>query len=104
MIFYDICSDLFRKTFDPVEKVLSDAKMSKSMIHEIVLVGGSTRIPKIQEQLSNFFNGKEFKVIGKPFKAQPGKWIGAKVGLFSISSQEATRGGYADIDWFNISK
>ena len=57
--FEDICSDLFRKTFDPVEKVLSDAKMSKSMIHEIVLVGGSTRIPKIQAQLSEFFNGKE---------------------------------------------
>jgi len=57
--FEDICSDLFRKTFDPVEKVLIDSKMSKSMIHEIVLVGGSTRIPKIQTQLSEFFNGKE---------------------------------------------
>ena len=57
--FEDICSDLFRNTFDPVEKVLSDAKMSKSMIDEIVLVGGSTRIPKIQTQLSEFFNGKE---------------------------------------------
>ena len=57
--FENICSDLFRKTFDPVEKVLSDAKMSKNMIHEIVLVGGSTRIPKIQTQLSEFFNGKE---------------------------------------------
>ena len=57
--FEDLCSDLFRKTFDPVEKVLQDGKMSKSMIHEIVLVGGSTRIPKIQTQLSEFFNGKE---------------------------------------------
>ena len=57
--FEDICSDLFRNTFDPVEKVMTDAKMSKSMIHEIVLVGGSTRIPKIQTQLSEFFNGKE---------------------------------------------
>ena len=57
--FEDICSDLFRNTFDPVEKVLTDSKMSKSMIHEIVLVGGSTRIPKIQTQLSEFFNGKE---------------------------------------------
>ena len=57
--FEDICSDLFRQTFDPVEKVLTDSKMSKSMIHEIVLVGGSTRIPKIQTQLSEFFNGKE---------------------------------------------
>ena len=49
--FEDMCSDLFRKTFEPVEKVLQDAKMSKSNVHEIVLVGGSTRIPKIQNQL-----------------------------------------------------
>lgn len=56
--FEDLCSDLFRKTFDPVEKVIRDAKVSKSNIHEIVLVGGSTRIPRIQAQLSEFFNGK----------------------------------------------
>lgn len=56
--FEDLCSDLFRKTFEPVEKVLNDAKISKSEVHEIVLVGGSTRIPKIQNQLSDFFNGK----------------------------------------------
>jgi len=57
--FEDICSDLFKKTFEPVDKVLSDAKISKSQIHEIVLVGGSTRIPKIQTQLTDYFNGKE---------------------------------------------
>ena len=57
--FEDICGDLFKKTFDPVDKVLKDAKISKSQIHEIVLVGGSTRIPKIQSQLSDYFNGKE---------------------------------------------
>ena len=57
--FEDMCSDLFRKTFEPVEKVLQDAKMSKSNVHEIVLVGGSTRIPKIQNQLSEYFNGKQ---------------------------------------------
>lgn len=56
--FEDICSDLFKQTFEPIEKVLADGKMSKSMIHDIVLVGGSTRIPKIQQQLSNFFNDK----------------------------------------------
>tara|TARA_R110002051_G_scaffold229291_1_gene291289 strand:- start:15054 stop:16688 length:1635 start_codon:yes stop_codon:yes gene_type:complete len=49
-------------------------------------------------------NGKKFKKIGKPFKAQPGKWIGAKVGLFSVSTQQAKRGGYADIDYFRITK
>ena len=57
--FENINADLFRKTMDPVEKVLKDAKMSKSQIDEIVLVGGSTRIPKIQSLLSAFFNGKE---------------------------------------------
>ena len=57
--FEDLCSDLFRKTFEPVEQVLRDSKLSKSAIHEIVLVGGSSRIPKIQEQLSDFFNGKK---------------------------------------------
>ena len=57
--FEDMCSDLFRKTFAPVEQVLQDSKISKSNIHDIVLVGGSTRIPKIQSQLSEFFNGKK---------------------------------------------
>ena len=57
--FESLCTDLFKRTFDPVEKVLRDSKFSKSDIHEIVLVGGSTRIPKIQEQLSDFFNGKQ---------------------------------------------
>jgi len=56
--FENINADLFRKTMDPVEKVLRDAKMSKTQIDEIVLVGGSTRIPKIQSLLSDFFNGK----------------------------------------------
>lgn len=57
--FEVLCDGLFRKTILPVEQVLRDAKMSKSKIDEIVLVGGSTRIPKIQELLTEFFNGKE---------------------------------------------
>ena len=57
--FENMCDDLFRKTMKPVEQVLSDSKLSKSQIHEVVLVGGSTRIPKIQSLLSDFFNGKE---------------------------------------------
>ena len=56
--FEELCGDLFRKTFEPVEKVIKDSGVSKSQIHEVVLVGGSTRIPKIQNQLSDFFNGK----------------------------------------------
>ena len=47
-------SDLFRNCMNPVEKVLKDSGMSKSDIREIVLVGGSTRIPKVQEMLSSF--------------------------------------------------
>ncbi|KAJ0406566.1 hypothetical protein P43SY_004455 [Pythium insidiosum] len=57
--FEDLCADYFRKTMEPVEKVLRDAKLSKSQVHEVVLVGGSTRIPKVQQLLSDFFNGKE---------------------------------------------
>jgi len=57
--FEELNMDMFRKCMDPVEKTLKDAKMDKSSIHEIVLVGGSTRIPKIQSLLSDYFNGKE---------------------------------------------
>ena len=57
--FEEINMDYFRKCMEPVEKVIKDSKISKSQIDEIVLVGGSTRIPKIQEILSSFFGGKE---------------------------------------------
>jgi len=57
--FEELCQDLFRSTLNPVERVLQDAKLDKSQVHEIVLVGGSTRIPKIQKLVSDFFNGKE---------------------------------------------
>jgi L1 cell adhesion molecule like protein len=57
--FENLCDTIFRKTMQPVEQVLRDSKIAKSDIHEIVLVGGSTRIPKIQQLLSEFFNGKE---------------------------------------------
>jgi molecular chaperone DnaK (HSP70) len=48
-----------RKCMDPVEKVLKDSKIDKASVHEVVLVGGSTRIPKVQQLLQDFFNGKE---------------------------------------------
>jgi L1 cell adhesion molecule like protein len=57
--FENLCDELFRKTMAPVEQVLRDSKLSKTQIHEIVLVGGSTRIPKIQQLIMEFFNGKE---------------------------------------------
>ena len=50
--------DLFKKCMPPVENVLKDSGISKGQIHEVVLVGGSTRIPKVQQMLSDFFNGK----------------------------------------------
>lgn len=57
--FEDLCADYFRNCIAPVEKVLADAKMAKNQVHEIVLVGGSTRIPKVQQLIKDFFNGKE---------------------------------------------
>ncbi|KIL69687.1 hypothetical protein M378DRAFT_97519 [Amanita muscaria Koide BX008] len=57
--FEELCQDLFRSTLEPVEKVLRDSKIDKSNVHEIVLVGGSTRIPRIVKLVSDFFNGKE---------------------------------------------
>jgi L1 cell adhesion molecule like protein len=57
--FEELNMDLFRKCMDPVEKVLRDAKMDKGSVNEVVLVGGSTRIPKVQQLLQDFFNGKE---------------------------------------------
>jgi len=57
--FESLCEDLFRSCLKPVEKVILDSKIDKSNIHEIVMVGGSTRIPKIQTMISQYFNGKE---------------------------------------------
>jgi L1 cell adhesion molecule like protein len=57
--FEDMNMDYFRKCMEPVEKVIRDSKLSKSQIQQIVLVGGSTRIPKVQQLLSDFFGGKE---------------------------------------------
>eukprot|EP00253_Pinus_taeda_P009347 PITA_09347 len=57
--FEELNMDLFRKCMEPVEKCLRDAKMDKRSIHDVVLVGGSTRIPKVQSLLQDLFNGKE---------------------------------------------
>jgi len=67
--FEEMCSDLFRGTLEPVEKALRDAKMDKSSIDDIVLVGGSTRIPKVQKLLSDLFNGKELNKSINPDEA-----------------------------------
>ncbi|KAI1362530.1 heat shock 70 kDa protein [Xylaria arbuscula] len=57
--FEELCQDLFRSTIQPVDRVLADAKIDKSQVHEIVLVGGSTRIPRVQKLITDYFNGKE---------------------------------------------
>ena len=67
--FEELCSDLFRQTLEPVEQAIRDAKMSKSDIHEVVLVGGSTRIPKIQKLLEEFMGGKELNRSINPDEA-----------------------------------
>ncbi|PAV70673.1 hypothetical protein WR25_25288 isoform C [Diploscapter pachys] len=74
--FEELCADLFSSTMDLVKKALRDAKMDKSQIHEIVLVGSSSRIPKVQELLSDLFSGKE---LNKSINADEAAAYGAAV-------------------------
>merc|ERR1712054_617175 len=67
--FEELCMDLFRKCMPPVENALKDAGIGKGQVHEVVLVGGSTRIPKIQTMLSDFFNGKTLNKSINPDEA-----------------------------------
>jgi len=67
--FEELCTDIFRGTLEPVEKAIRDAKLDKGAINEIVLVGGSTRIPKIQKLLQDFVNGKELNKSINPDEA-----------------------------------
>eukprot|EP00558_Chaetoceros_sp_UNC1202_P014475 CAMPEP_0197233642 /NCGR_PEP_ID=MMETSP1429-20130617/1652_1 /TAXON_ID=49237 /ORGANISM="Chaetoceros sp., Strain UNC1202" /LENGTH=651 /DNA_ID=CAMNT_0042691935 /DNA_START=43 /DNA_END=1998 /DNA_ORIENTATION=- len=83
--FEDLCMDQFKKCMDPVEKVLRDAKSSKGAVDEIVLVGGSTRIPKVQSMLSEFFNGKEICQSINPDEAVA---FGATVQAAILSGKE----------------
>lgn len=68
-LFEQLNMDLFKRAMMPVEKVLTDAKMSKNQIDEIILVGGSTRIPKLQQMLSDYFNGKKLNNSINPDEA-----------------------------------
>ena len=68
-LFENMCADLFSGTLEPVEKALEDASMEKSDINEVVLVGGSTRIPKVQKLLSEYFGGKELNKSINPDEA-----------------------------------
>jgi heat shock 70kDa protein 1/2/6/8 len=67
--FENLCDAVFRRTIVPLEQVLRDAKMSKDQIHEVIMVGGSTRIPKIRELVSQFFNGKKLNDSVHPDEA-----------------------------------
>lgn len=67
--FEEMNMDLFRSTMQPVEKALADAKMEKSQINDVVLVGGSTRIPKVQKMLQDFFCGKSLNLSINPDEA-----------------------------------
>ncbi|KAL3070390.1 hypothetical protein niasHS_007934 [Heterodera schachtii] len=67
--FEELCMPLFRKTLEPVEQALKDAKLDKRSINEIVMVGGSTRIPKVQKLLKEFFNDRELNLSINPDEA-----------------------------------
>ena len=84
--FEELCADLFRSCLRPVEQVLSDAKMDKRSIHEVVLVGGSTRIPKIQGMVSDFFGGKELNKSINPDEAVA---FGAAVQAFVLTGGQS---------------
>lgn len=88
--FEELCSDLFRGTLRPVETALTDAKLDKSQIDEIVLVGGSTRIPKIQKLLSDFFSGKELCKSVNPDEAVA---YGAAVQAAALSNHSSQQVG-----------
>ncbi len=87
--FEELNMDLFKKTLKPVQQTLDDAKLSKSDIDEVVLVGGSTRIPKVQQLLKDFFNGKEPNRGINPDEAVA---YGAAVQAGILSNDEATEG------------
>jgi L1 cell adhesion molecule like protein len=94
--YESLCSSIFQRTMEPVDQVLKDSGLSKSDINEIVLVGGSTRIPKIQELLSSYFNGKELNKTINPDEAVA---YGAAVQAAILSgSTDETLGGLLLLD------
>jgi len=88
--FEELCNDLFKKTLDPVAQVLKDGGMQKSQVDQVVLVGGSTRIPKVQKLLSDYFGGKD---LNKGINPDEAVAFGAAVqgGILSGDAAEATK-------------
>ena len=100
--FEEINNDLFRKTLGPVEEVLKRAKLSKAEVDQVVLVGGSTRIPRIQELLSEFFDGKE---LGKSINPDEAVAYGAAVQGGILSGADMGDGdGMVVVDVISLSK
>jgi len=89
--FEELCQDLFRSTMEPVERVLRDAKIDKSSVHEIVLVGGSTRIPKIQKLVADFFNKDANKSINPDEAVAYGAAVQAAILSGDTSSQSTNQ-------------
>jgi len=85
--FEDLCADLFARTLLPLEQVLRDAKVGKDEVDEVVLVGGSTRIPKVQQLLQSFFGGKELNKSINPDEAVA---FGAAVQAAILSGAQGT--------------
>jgi heat shock protein 1/8 len=92
--FEELCGDLFKSTLKPVEKALKDAKLEKARIDEVVLVGGSTRIPKIQRLLEEFFNGKELNKSINPDEAVA---YGAAIQVIQLKNLGFTMKSYKSI-------
>ncbi len=92
--FESLCESLFRKTIAPLEQVLRDAKMSKEQVHEVVMVGGSTRIPKIRELVSGFFNGKKLNDSVHPDEAVA---YGAAIQAHILTADKDTKDATSDL-------
>ena len=86
--FEQLAESFFNKSMEPLNKVIQDAKISKSDVDEIVLVGGTTRIPKIQELLSNYFNGKQLNKSLNPDEAVA---IGAAIQCAILTGQGSSK-------------
>jgi heat shock protein 1/8 len=92
--FESLCEAAFKRTIAPLEQVLRDAKMSKDEIHEIVMVGGSTRIPKIRDLVSGFFNGKKLNDSVHPDEAVA---YGAAIQAHILTSDKDTQDSTSDL-------
>jgi heat shock protein 1/8 len=92
--FESLCEPFFRRCIGPLDGLLKDAKMSKEQIHEIVMVGGSSRIPKIREMLTSYFNGKKLNDSVNPDEAVA---FGAAVQAHILTAPKGTQDSTTDI-------